>query len=134
MRAPLWLAAAIALALSGVGVAVLIGRDSTILVPPPEAVAESFARQIATHRWQRAGQYVADDSLLTLDQIETQGRALLQRVGEIDQVVGQDGAIEGERATAAVVLTTRRAGPIRQTFTFVRREGMWKIVDWNVSP
>lgn len=131
MRAPLWIAAAVALTLAFVAAVVLIGGDSTILVSPPEAVAESFSRQIATQRWELAAQYVGDDSLLTLDQIEARGRALLERVGDIDQVEGEHGAIDGEHATAAVVLTTRDRGRIRETFSLVRRAGVWKIVEWT---
>ena len=52
-------------ALAFVAAIVMEGRDTTVLVPPPDAVAEEFARHIAAKRYDRAIQDVDERSGIT---------------------------------------------------------------------
>jgi hypothetical protein len=64
----------------GVLVAVVVfGGDTTVTVPPPEAVAEEFARQVATRRYDRALAYVDRHAGITLTTVRLAGEALHRR-------------------------------------------------------
>lgn len=120
-----------ALALAVIAGAILYGRDTTIMVPVPEAVAEDFTRQVATRRYDRALQYIDNGSAMTLVNVRLAGEALRERAGAIDRVEGEPGRIEGNQAAASAVMTTEQAGRIRYWFRFTRRNGLWKIIDWQ---
>jgi hypothetical protein len=120
------------LALGVTFMAVVLGGDSTITVPSPEAVSEQFARQIATRRYDRALQYVDDRSGITLTTVRLASDALHDRGGAVDRVEGEPGRIEGDRATASAMLLTERAGRVRYNFQLARRNGLWKIVEWEI--
>jgi hypothetical protein len=119
-----------AVALAAAAAAVMQGDTKTV-VPPPESVVEQFARHIAARRYDRALQHVDDRSGITLTTVRLAGEALHERAGDIDQVEGRAGHIAGDRATAAAVLTTERAGQIRYACGLVRRHGVWKISEWE---
>jgi hypothetical protein len=123
--------AAAGIALAVAWFAVVVGGDTTVAVPPPESIAEQFGRHIAARRYDRALQHVADGSGITLITVRLAGEAFHQRAGAIAQVEGEPGAISGERATAAAVFTTRRAGRVRFAFQLVRSRGVWKIAGWQ---
>jgi hypothetical protein len=127
------IAAVALLALGVTATAIGPGRDTNILVPPPEAVAEEFARQIATRRYDRAMDQVAPDSGISLTSVRLGGDELHARHGHIDQVEGEAGTIAGEAASAAAIFRTERSGEVRHDFTFVRRHGLWKIREWTIS-
>jgi hypothetical protein len=131
MRSLLAVLLVCSLALIVTFVAVVVGGDSTITVPPPESVAEQFARQIAVRRYDRALQHVDDSSGISLTMVRLGGEALHARGGAVDQVEGEAGSIEGDRSTASALLTTERAGRVRYAFRLVRRSGVWKIVEWE---
>jgi len=57
---PIVLVTAIALGL--VGVAVVVGHDTSTLVSPPEAVAEQFARKLAGGRYDVASAHLEHPS------------------------------------------------------------------------
>jgi hypothetical protein len=122
-----------AVALGATAAAVIEG-DSRTLVPPPESVVEQFARHVASRRYDRALQHVDDRSGITLTTVRLAGEALRERAGGVDQVEGEPGVIGRERATATAVLTTRSAGRIRYLCSLERREGVWKISEWEESP
>jgi len=116
----------------GIVFAVLVtGEDRTVLVPPPEAVAEQFTRQIATRRYDRATQYVDHSSGITEINIRLEGEALHARAGGIDRVEGEPGHIDGNRATASAALMTEKAGRVRYLFQLARVQRLWKIVEWS---
>ena len=118
-------------ALAVVWFAVVVRGDTTVAVPSPESVAEQFARHLTARRYDRALQHVDDHSGITLTTVRLGGDALHRRAGSIDQVDGEPGQEGTERATAAAVLTTQSAGRIRYVFQVERRNGLWKIVDWQ---
>jgi hypothetical protein len=122
--------AAIAVALGVVAAVVIGGQDSTYFVPPPEAVAESFTREIAARRYDRVMQFVDRTSGITEINARLGGEELHARAGAIDSVEGIPGVITGERATASAVLITEKAGRVRYFFRFSRTGHTWKIVEW----
>ena len=118
-------------ALAVVGVAVGPGHDSTILVPPPDAVAESFMHQVQARRYDRAMQYVDPSSGISVETIRISARALDARTGGIQLLEGQDPRIAGDTATAVVWLKTARGGELRPSFSLVRRSAQWRITEWS---
>lgn len=120
------------LALGVTFTAVVLRGDTTVTVPSPETVGEQFARQVATRRYDRALQYVDDRSGITLITVRLAGDALQERAGALDRIEGEPGWIQGDRAAASAVLRTARAGRVRYTFRFARRNGVWKIVEWEI--
>ena len=122
---------ATALALGFVFVVLVAGQDRTILVSPPEAVVEQFARQIATKRYDRATPYLDDASGITEINVRLAGEALHATAGAIDSVEGEPGAMDGDRATASALLITEKAGRVRYMFRLARVRHLWKIVEWT---
>jgi hypothetical protein len=119
------------LALGVVAGVVIAGQDSTYFVPPPEAVAESFTREIAARRYDRAIPFVDPASGITEINVRLGGGELHARAGQIDNVEGVPGVIRGEEATASAVLITEGAGRVQYFFRLARREYAWKIVEWS---
>jgi hypothetical protein len=119
----------IALAVFGLG-------DTSVLVPPPEAAAESFLHQLATHRYARALPLLEEGTRTRVD------ASVLRRAteqleggrGRLDPVHGEPGVVVGSEATARV--TTPR-GEVR--VRLVRQHGLWRIKDleglrWSGAP
>jgi hypothetical protein len=121
-------------ALAFVAAIVMEGRDTTVFVPPPEAVAEGFARQIAARRYDRAIQDVDERSGITTINARLAGEELHATGGEVDNVEGEPGIIEGDHATASAVLITEKAGRVRYLFRFTRVNELWKIIEWRKAP
>jgi hypothetical protein len=119
-----------AIALAVIGFAVFVRNDATMMVPPPEAVAEEFARELATGRYEMALPHVESTSAITLSSVRVAGENLTARSGRVDQVEGEPGAIDGAHAMASALLTTER-GQVRLRFRLVRTSGVWKIVGWE---
>jgi hypothetical protein len=124
---------AIAVAFAGAAAGLMVG-DAQTVVPPPEAVAEQFARHVAARRYDRALRHVDGQSGITLTTVRLSGVALHARAGAVDKVEGEPGVMTADRATAAAVLTTERAGRIRYEYSLVRRDGIWKISEWEQVP
>ena len=122
---------AAALALAVVAGVVFGGHDTTVLVSPPENVAEDFTRKLATGRYDVALAHLEQNDSSMLPVVRTSGENLRTKAGAVDHVDGDYSAIEGETARARVIIETERAGELRWYFRLVRREGVWKIAEWN---
>ena len=105
MRRVAAVAAATVLVLGAIAAVVLIGHDTTVFVSPPEAVAESFVRQLVARG--EFGDAVPND------------------------VEGERAAIDGDRATAAVAIDA--PGRMVSLLVEMRRvpEGIWRVTDWR---
>jgi len=114
-----------------IGVAVGVGHDASTLVSPPEAVAEQFARKLAGGRYDVAVQHLEHDSPAIRERIRSTSAELRRRAGSISAVDGMAGATDGDRATAAAIIRTGRAGDIVVEFMLVRRAGSWRIREWR---
>ena len=103
--------------------------DSTMLVPPPESVAEGFARALVAGRYERALPYLSEDLAAEVgpDGLRALARQLKSRTGEVLNVQGEPGWMTADRADAAAVLQTKSAGYMRLTFPMSRRQGVWSI-------
>jgi hypothetical protein len=77
MKAFLRVALTLALLLGCSALAVELLDDRALFVPPPDAVAEGFTREVMTKRWSRAREYLADRDSLSDAQLE----ALQSRLG-----------------------------------------------------
>ena len=125
------LVAAVALALLLVGVIVVAGKDTTVFVSPPEAVAEEFTHTLVVGRYSMALEHLAERDRGLLATVRTSGENLRAGAGEIIHVEGESSAITGDTATATVVMTTANAGELRWQFALVQRDSEWKIRDWR---
>ena len=123
-------AAAIAVFLAVVGASVGPGRDTGVLVSPPEAVVEQFVRKLAGARYDVALAHLDDRSPAMRERIRTASDGLRARAGAIAHVVGRPGVLDGDSATATAGISTERAGEISMEFMLVRRAGSWRIVDF----
>jgi hypothetical protein len=130
VRDLLLIAAAILGAMAVVVASVGLGGDTSTFVSPPEVVVEQFVRKLATGRYDVALAHLDEDSPAVRERIQTTSDQLRARTGAIEQVEGQPGAIDGDRATATAVVTTERAGEITMWFPLVRRFGSWRITDF----
>jgi len=130
MKELLLIAAAVVIAMGIVAASVVVGRDTTTLVSPPEAVAEEFIRQLAAGRDDRALEHLAEPSGAHA-KVEADGRMLRTRAGAVNLVAGEAGAITGDTATASARIQTSNAGELRWTFTFERQPGVWKISEYR---
>ena len=103
--------------------------DRTIFVAPPEAVAEGFVRQLASGRYDRAVPYLSTRLAEHVDSgaLKTSTERLEARTGEILDVRGEPGSIDGDRASARVRLKTESAGEVELALPLVREEGVWSI-------
>jgi hypothetical protein len=119
----------LALALGAFAVLVFGLGDATIFVSPPEAVVEGFTRQLATGRYERALPFLSEDLAARTgpDQLRALTERLKSRTGEITDVRGEPGWIQGDRAEATVALKTESAGESKLKFPLSRQEGTWSI-------
>ena len=113
-----------------VAVAVFRLKDSTVLVPPPESVAEGFARALVAGRYERALPYLSEDlaAEVGIEGLRTMATRLKSRTGEVINVQGEPGWMTEDRADAAATLETESAGYVRLTFPMSRHEGVWSII------
>ena len=121
------LLAASALALLLVGVVVITGHDTTVFVPPPEAVVEEFTRKLAGGRYDMALEHLEQGERAMLPRLRKSGETLRARAGEINQIEGESSAITGDTATATVRISTAGGGELHWQFRLVRRDWQWKI-------
>ena len=132
MRELALIAAVTAAALAAVAAGVGPGGDTRTFVSPPEVVAEEFVRSLATGRYDRAVRHLdAPDGAEAV--VTAHGRSLRKRAGDVNQVEGEEGVIDGDTATASTRITTSHAGDLEWRFSLVRREGTWKITDWTTG-
>jgi hypothetical protein len=104
-------------------------NDSTVLVPPPEAVAEGFARALVAGRYDRALPYLSEELAADVgpDGLLALAYHLKGRTGKVLNVQGEPGWLAQDSAEAAATLQTESAGYVRLTFPMSRRQGVWSI-------
>ena len=133
MRDLLQLGLVVACGLMVVAAAVLIGHDTTMLVSPPEAVAETFVRNLLASRYDIAMQEVDDRSPVSLATVSDTAEALKRACGN-----AEPNAADGDRATIAgdeaeaVVAVRSRSRTIRWVLELRRVEvGVWRVTGWQ---
>jgi hypothetical protein len=103
--------------------------DTSVFVPPPEAVAEGFMREMATGRYERAREYLSKDLAARTgpDELKALAESLKGWTGEILDVRGEQGWSNGQRGEAYTKLKTRQAGEPSLRLALWREEGVWAI-------
>jgi hypothetical protein len=116
--------AAIAIA----AVAVVGAEDRGTLVPPPDAVAEEFGRQLVTGRAEQALPLLSETlrSAVTPEILDACGKRIEAELGAVGNVSGELHDISGDRAQATAVFDGRR-GTRRVRFGFAWDDGRWVI-------
>ena len=98
--------------------------------PPPEAVVESFTRNLTSHQYDRAWGYLDEDfkrSLGGMDALKRLALDLEQRVGETRDVRGEPLSISEHDAQAQAILKTSRTRFHCARFILSRENGHWLI-------
>lgn len=90
--------------------------DRALFVPPPDAVAEAFTREVLTRRYDRANSYLATP--VQREELEQ----LRQRLGESENVESE--IVEQDRARASARITLKSA---RFVLSLVWEKGEWKV-------
>lgn len=124
--------AVICAVLAALAFAVAAG-DRAMLVPPPESVSESFIRQLASGRYDRALPFLSRHAAASADlaRLETLATELEQEVGGIEQVSAE---LLGMKSDLAEARASVRGGAQTEagiTFALVREQGLWKIDGWS---
>ena len=107
------------------------GRDTSVFVPPPDAVAEGFLRAMAAGRSEQAFHLVDPDAGVAMDSVTTFSHSLRARAGRVGTVEAESRSIGTTTSEAAAVLETEKAGRIRVVVSFARRRGLWRVVHWQ---
>lgn len=118
------------------GLMVLVGtvgilRDSGLFVSSPEEVAEGFVRHLVTGDFEGAKGYLDDRMSHELDEEDLEHFALfiMMRSGEIVDVRGERGRVDGRVAEASARLVTSVAGEWALSLKMVRDRGSWSIAE-----
>jgi hypothetical protein len=129
-----YIVAVIAAALAIVAVSVFAGHDTSVLVPPPDAVTETFVRDLGMERYELAHRYLARDvkAHTSADDLRTTFEPLRQAAGKPDQIVTTTSSTSGDRARVLATYDGRHA--IASMYVDLSRErGVWKVAAWPVD-
>jgi hypothetical protein len=122
--------ATLAVALAVVAAAVHVGYDRSTLVPPADAVTESFARQIATGRFDLAMNFLAAETRRRESPQTRAARfaAIDPEAGKVDDVQADLQWMQQDHARARAEVTLRG-----RTTSFdvqlVREHGLWRVAE-----
>ncbi len=127
----------VAIALAVVAGAVFGIGDASVMVSPPEAVAEEFVRELATRRYDLARQRVAESARgrATEGALRQTFEPVRVHTGKINTVdatpspspFGDSGEalaradVHGDRGTASL------------TIALSREKGLWAVSDWTLT-
>ena len=116
--------AAIALLIGISALAVERFDDRETFVPPPDAVAEGFVRELLAKRWARARPYLTEP--LGDEELRAMQEALEARVGEPTEIEAKTISHDDRNALANVRLSSKQGS---EAIAYeLRFEAEWKIV------
>jgi hypothetical protein len=120
----------------GLGVSALAMHfgDRQTLVAPPDAVLESFAREVSERRYGMATKYLSTALLRTADAETLRARFEpgLRELGEVDNVDAQIEWMDRTRASATATIDAER-GSVRLTVPLVWDRGVWTIEELRAT-
>jgi hypothetical protein len=122
------------LAVMGAGLAVtamsVAGGDRETLVPPPDAVAESFARELSERRYDLAVRYLSSDLRRSVagTQLRQWFEPFRTRVGEPNLVSGEQEWMTDTRASARGTIDAERGTALLE-LRMKRESGLWTIAE-----
>lgn len=128
MRELLYTLGVLAASLLLIAAVVFGGHDRSTLVPVPESVAESFARQIAAGRYDLAMNYLASQTrrIETPETLAARFGPLFSSTGTINRVGAEPQWMQQDHAAARATIE----GDTGQTpfdLGLVRENGLWRI-------
>ncbi len=128
MREVLQTAGTAAAALLLIGIAVFSWDDTSTFVPGPEVVAEGFARQIATRRYDLALNHLASATKKkeTPHSMKTRFEPLFAVTGTINTVDAEPRWTRRDGAAARAIIEGDN-GQVTFEVGVVREHGLWKI-------
>ncbi len=99
--------------------------DRSTFVSPPEAVAEGFAREVVTKRWDRARTCLVDPDSMSNAEIEALQKSWEQRLGDPTEVEAETISRTDEKALVNMRLKSAKGSAVLVfALTF---DGEWKI-------
>jgi hypothetical protein len=127
LRAPFDVLAIVVCALAVCGWAVW-GGDTAILVPPPEAVAEGFVRQVVAGRYEGARALLSAEAAAEVDRdrLEQLRRNLEAGAGVVVGVTARPDGVDQDHARATA-LVDGRDGLVPVWLSMSLHRGLWKI-------
>lgn len=99
--------------------------DRETFIPPPDAVAEGFAREVVTKRWDRAREYLADPQSMSNAEIAALQKSWEQRVGDPSVIEAE--TISHDHAHASVNVRMKSAKGSEAVAFALTFDGEWKI-------
>ena len=123
----------IVLAVVAAGLALAAGAvfglgDRQTLVPPPEAVVESFAREVVQRRYDLAVNYLGGDLRATTspDRLRATFDPMRQRIGTPNQVSSEPDWMQESEASARARIDGELGNAVLP-FRLAREQGLWRI-------
>jgi hypothetical protein len=137
MKAIVQLVAALTLAMIVVAAWVFAAGDRRTLVPPPDAVAEGFLRQLAARRYDRVESYVSrtrrSAPAWSAATLRRRFEPLWRYTGQVNQVDAELVSIDGDRARA-VASAQGDLAEARVLVELTREHGLWKVDGYSTNP
>lgn len=135
MKALLGVPLAVGLALAVVAWDVVGRGDRTTLVPPPESVAEEFARALRAKRLDGARAFLSRGTAESLapHDLERLASSVIARSSPVVQIEGAPIAMGRDDATARAAIATPRGDSLFLDVALIREDALWKIARWRLS-
>jgi hypothetical protein len=121
-------------ALGFVAAAVFGLEDRSVLSPPPDAVAESFVRELGMARYELAHHYLSKDvrQHVSASDLRASFQPLQAHTGPPDQVITHPSSENGNQARVLATLEGRRE-TASMYVDLVRERGLWKVATWPLD-
>lgn len=126
--------ATVAAALLLVAAAVFGARDTALFVPPPDAVAENFARELAAGRYELARRHLSSSRRREqgADDLESRFAPWKARIGKVDSVEAKELSRASDRA-AAICEVRGDPSSVTLALQLVREQGLWRVDGWEAA-
>jgi hypothetical protein len=130
MRDLLTILAVVAGGLALAAAAILVFHDRQTFVPPPEAVVENFARQVAEGRYELAVKYLGRELRATTSAADLRATfdPMRQRIGTPNQVSGEADWVQ-ETGASARARVDGESGNAVLPFRLAPEQGLWRITE-----
>lgn len=127
--------ATMAAALALVAAVVFGADDMALFVPPPEAVAEDFGRELASARYELAVRHLASGARhdRSAQEIEKRFEPVRRAIGALNRAEADGSPSGGETAFATCELQGE-AGTAAVRLALRREQGLWKVESWEAAP
>jgi hypothetical protein len=117
---------ALALVIAGSALAVEHFDDRETLIPPPDAVAEGFVREVLMKRWDRARPYLAKPESMSNQDLEVLEKSWESRAGDPWIIEAETiSRTDHEALTTVRMQSAKGSEAVSFTLVFDRE---WKIV------